>query len=231
MKIIRVILAVLLILAICASASADGLSYGIRHVSRDLPMVAITMDDCANINIVYETFQYCVEHEVYITFFPIGYNLHAKDAAIWQEIAASPWAEIGSHTMHHYCWEKCRKVTIGQELDDFSAKLDEVLGYHYDLRVVRPPHGHYSTTRQGGNASTVQAITEAHGYDHVILWDVSQTTASKCLSSVKNGSILLFHAYAKDMKCVKTIIPKLQERGLQMVTVSMLLEAEAAQQE
>ena len=91
------------------------------------------------------------------------------------------------------------------------------------MKAVRPPHGHCTTTRQGGDIKTVQKITAAHGYSHVILWDVSDTTASSCLKNVKNGSILLFHAHKKDMNCIMAIVPKLKERGLTCVTVSELL--------
>lgn len=224
----RFLLLLSLVLVLCFSLALaeDEWPYAIRKGSASSPMVAITMDDCSSIKIVEQTFRYCVEQEVYITFFPIGVNVKPEDAAIWREIAESPWAEIGCHTQHHYCWEKCHKATIGKELDEFRQTLDNVLGYHYPVQQVRPPHGHYRTTREGGNSKTIQKITTEHGFPHIILWSIDVVDAPKVLRQVKNGSIMLYHAYNLDLKCIRGIVPTLKERGYQPVTVSMLLGME-----
>lgn len=54
-------------------------------------------------------------------------------------------------------------------------------------------------------------------------WDVSQTDPAKALRQVQSGSILLYHANAKDVRCLRTLIPALQEAGYTLCTVSELL--------
>ena len=96
-----------------------------------------------------------------------------------------------------------------------QQKLDEMLGYHYPMQVMRPPFG--STSKR------VAAAVASVGYMSVVKWDVSQTDASKAIYDVQNGSILLYHARAKDIQCLKKLIPKLLEQGYECVTVSELL--------
>ncbi len=41
---------------------------------------------------------------------------------------------------------------------------------------------------------------------------------------MKNGSILLFHTQAKDIRCLEELIPRLLEDGYELVTVSEMLD-------
>ena len=49
----------------------------------------------------------------------------------------------------------------------------------------------------------------------------------KALKDVQNGSILLFHAQKKDSLFLDKLIPELQARGFEMVTVSELFGFDA----
>lgn len=97
-----------------------------------------------------------------------------------------------------------------------QQKIDEILGYHYPMQVLRPPQGKT-------NATVANAIADI-GYLSVARWDVSQTNATQALKATQNGSILLYHARAKDIRCLTTLIPALQEQGYECVTVSDLLD-------
>ena len=67
----------------------------------------------------------------------------------------------------------------------------------------------------------VEAIEEA-GYLHAVRWDVSQTDPDQAMKDVENGSILLYHANPKDVRCLRQLIPALLE-NYECVTVSELL--------
>ena len=67
----------------------------------------------------------------------------------------------------------------------------------------------------------VNAIAEA-GYLHAVRWDVSQTDPEKAVKDVQNGSILLYHANTKDVRCLEKLIPALLT-DYTCVTVSELL--------
>ena len=60
-----------------------------------------------------------------------------------------------------------------------------------------------------------------YGFDHIVHWDVSETKdLQKALKKIQNGSILLFHAQKKDSLFLDKLIPELQARGFEMVTLS-----------
>ena len=65
-------------------------------------------------------------------------------------------------------------------------------------------------------------IVMKFGYDHAVLWTVSQTDPALAIQEVKNGSILLFHARHRDYQCLVELIPQLLEAGFEPVTVSEL---------
>lgn len=218
----------LLLLTLWGAAAADStLPWAVRHGDRESKRIAITVDDCGYIEQVRNIWALCQELGVKVTFFPAGRNLHEEDAELWREIAASPLAEIGSHSQRHYDWAKCIRFSVKEDMELFQQTLDRVLGYHYQTRSFRPPYGHCTTTRDGAKQHELIRIAAQCGYDHVILWDVSQTDPKKAVKDVKNGSILLYHANRKDYVCLTTLLPQLLEMGYEPVTVSELLGFDA----
>lgn len=96
-----------------------------------------------------------------------------------------------------------------------------VLGYHYPLRLLRPPYGEYKDSTRN-----FLPMFEQYGVEKVVLWDVSQTDPYKAFEDVQNGSILLYHTNEKDYECLKILVPMLKEAGYELVTVSELLGLE-----
>lgn len=214
------IMALLLCLLFVCSAAAAELSFTVRNGDRSIKRICITVDDCANTEMLQAIFELGQELEIPMTFFTLGYVLKEEDADLWRAIAESD-CEIGNHTYYHDSLPQMKRSAIVKTLNDVQERLDEVLGYHYPIQVVRPPYGNMRI----GNASNmpvVNALRDA-GYNHAVLWDVSQTDPAKCIKNVKNGSILLFHTIKKDYACLQTLLPQLQEQGYEFVTVSEML--------
>ena len=112
---------------------------------------------------------------------------------------------------------------IISQLTRTQTRLDEVLGWHYAMQVMRPPYGRLSADpSHKSDLWVVEAIEDA-GYVHAVRWDVSQTDPDKALRDVQCGSILLYHANARDIRCLTRLIPDLVEAGYECVTVSELL--------
>ena len=155
-----------------------------------------------------------------MTFFPLGDQLKKADADLWRAIADSD-CEIGSHTNHHTNWQHMSYNGICIHLYRTQECLDEVLGYHYEVRWYRPPFGHLGTNND--SEKIIIRTIRLFGYDHALLWDVSSSNdADVAIRKVKNGSILLFHAREKDYRCLEKLIPMLLEEGYEPVTVSAL---------
>ena len=212
MKIINLILALLLV---CLPLAARGESATVvRHGDRSLPKIAITVDDCYDSQYVLAAVELCEQYGVPVTFFPIGKALKYADGPMWQR-ALDAGCEIGNHTWGHKVLTCLTSREIRFQMLRIQQKVDQMLGYHYPMQVMRPCGGYTS--------AKVQRAVASVGYGYVVKWDVSTTDPAKALRQVQNGSILLYHARAKDLCCLEALIPALLAQGYECVTVSELL--------
>lgn len=218
------------LLTSCAPARAVENGFTVFHGSREAPRVALTVDDCYNAENVAAILALCRETRTPVTFFVIGQALKAKDAPLWRSVAASG-CEIGNHTWSHARLPDLNSRDIKRQLSKTQQRLDEVLGFPYRMRVMRPPYGALSQNPKHKSDVWVVEAIEAAGYVHAVRWDVSQTDPRKALRDVENGSILLYHANRKDIRCLTRLIPALKEAGYRCVTVSQLLNVDPAPEE
>ena len=211
--------ALVVILALCLgsvfSASAEtGLEkFRVSHGDPESNKIAITMDDVNEPEWVWKSVELCREYGITMTFFPNGRNIFEEDADHWRDVVASG-CEIGSHGWDHRSLKKIETRTeMFWELGKVQQVLDQVLGYHYPIRWYRPTYGEMGDQYE---------IVKKFGYDHAILWTVSETDPDKAFPLVGNGSILLYHARKRDYDCLVQLIPRLLEAGFEPVTVSGL---------
>lgn len=211
----------LLMLALCffwtaaaASASTETEAVSVRHGDRSAPRIAITIDDCYDIDHIASAVALCEKHGVSMTFFVIGNALKFADGDVWQR-ALDAGCEIGNHSWGHTDLTRLTARKIRFHMLRTQQKIDELLGYHYPMQVMRPPLG--KTNRK------VRDAIASVDYRAVVRWDVSQTNPVQALREVQNGSILLYHGRAKDIACLEELLPRLLEAGYACVTVSELL--------
>ena len=220
-RLAAVLLCLCLLYGAAAAEGAEDLlkDFMLFHGSRDSRKIAITMDDVNEREWVWKSADLCRQYGVTMTFFPVGFNLKEEDRENWKAVIDSG-CEIGSHSSVHNAFHDIGEwVAIGR-LGRFQEKLDQVLGFHYEVRWFRPPFGRI-TDRHDSSKAMVSAI-RTYGYDHIVRWDMSENEADKAFAKVKNGSILLFHARHKDYVCLTELIPRLLEAGYEPVTVSEL---------
>lgn len=214
--------ATLLSLPVALADEEDPLSvFAIRHGRRDEKKIAVTVDDFFNLDWGWKIRDMWHEMGVVGTFFPLGIRILPEDGPKWQEVI-DDGIEIGSHNWGHYPMGKSDTYSIVYSLGRTQQALDAALGYHYQINSFRPPEGNIKDGN--GSSKTFRRGVNIFGYEHVVLWDVSQTNPELALQKVQNGSILLFHTRKKDYDCMKAIIPQLLEQGYEFVTVSELLE-------
>lgn len=206
------------------SARAVEQGYTVFHGDREKPAVALTVDDCYDIERVTEILNLCQAHGVPVTFFVVGSALRDADTEVWLR-ALELGCEIGNHTWSHPKLPELDARRIQEQLSRTQTRLDEVLGGHYPMQVMRPPYGSLAQNpHHKSDGWVVNAIAKA-GYLHAVRWDVSQTDPDQAMKDVENGSILLYHANAKDVRCLEQLIPTLRE-NYACVTVSELLGLE-----
>ena len=190
----------------------------VRYGDREQKQIAITIDDCYDTDHVLAAIELCEEFEIPVTFFPIGNALKYADGELWQR-AIDVGCEIGNHSWGHKDLTGLSDRQIRFQMLRTQQKLDGMLGYHYPMQVMRPPYG--TTSKR------VSTAVASVGYLSVVKWDVSQTDAGKAFHDVQSGSILLYHARSKDIRCLKELVPRLLEQGYECVTVSELLGFDA----
>ncbi len=215
----------LCLLAAAGSAAAEtGLEqFAVRHGNEESPRIAITMDDVWETEWVWRSAELCEKYGIHMTFFPCGVNLAEEDRDSWRRVIELG-NEIGCHSYFHESFRDDTVANLQARLTRFQKKLDAVLGFHYATRWFRPPFGNI-TDQDGTNRSAYAAAKKA-GYDHVLLWNVSNTDPTQALHVARNGCIMLFHARKADYECLEILIPQLLEAGFEPVTVSALFGLE-----
>lgn len=187
-------------------------NFKVRRGDPESKKIAITMDDFNEPEWGWKAVELCKQYGIRITFFPNGRYIYEEDAEHWRDAVESGF-EIGSHGYDHRSLPKLESDwTVLSILGKHQQQLDLVLGYHYQIRWYRPPYGNVAHTN----------TLKKFGYDHALLWTVSQTDPDKAIKEAKNGCIMLFHARKKDYECLEKLIPMLLEAGFEPVTVSEL---------
>ena len=195
-------------------------NFVVRNGDRDVKKVAITVDDGWDLDYLRKIHELSVELDFPITWFMVGTQFRPEDKELWEDILAHG-SEIGNHTWKHSRLLKFSMSNGDTQVRLMQERVDEVLGYHYPLRLLRPPYGEYKNKEKN-----FLPIFQKYGVEKVVLWDVSQTDPHKAFKATKNGSILLYHTRKADFECLKVLIPMLKEAGYELVTVSELLGLE-----
>ena len=68
----RFLLMLLVLCLLTPSALAAGKGYTVRNGDRDTPSVALTIDDCINMDQVQRAVELCRQYNVQVTFFVVG---------------------------------------------------------------------------------------------------------------------------------------------------------------
>ncbi len=214
------ILTMALILIATTALAALPENYVMRNGDRESKRISITVDDCFNPEVVRAMHELCVELDFPITWFVVGYDFMPEDKELWREILEFG-SELGNHTWKHSCLPNHSLSNTEVQLRLTQERVDEVLGFHYPLRMLRPPYGEYKNEER----NLLPYFYEL-GVEKVVLWDIDETDPQKAFKQTKNGSILLFHTNKKDLECLKVLIPMLKDAGYELVTASELLGME-----
>ena len=203
-----------------SSAFALPPEYVVRNGSREVPKISITVDDGWDLDMLRKIHELSVELDFPITYFMVGSQFRPEDRELWEEIFAHG-SELGNHTWKHSKLLSFSTSNANTQVRLAQERVDEVLGYHYPLRLLRPPYGQYKNAEKN-----FLNVFYSHGVEKVILWDVSQTDPQQAFKDVQNGSILLYHTRKADYECLQTLVPMLRDAGYELVTVSNLLGLE-----
>ena len=200
----------------------NGISSGGRVIDPTRPMIALTFDDGPAPDIGNALMDELEAVGGRATFFLVGNISTGEKATAELQRMVANGHEVANHSWDHdiHLSKKGREY-IRNEFDKADAAIREASGVEPTL--IRLP---------GGNVSDdVRAVIEKP----LIYWSIdtldwktkdAQSTIDAVLDNAKDGDIVLMHEiWSATGEACKTIIPKLAERGFQLVTVSELIEA------
>ena len=208
----------------------------ISHGNKDSVKVALTLDDAWDLDLVRKAIDVLTEKQVKASFFPVGSAI-AKGPELWRE-AVEKGFELGNHTYSHAYVDGLSEKNIKAELDKWQNAVDKALGEHYDTKYFRPPGMHGFTSDVGrkkyGGIITGYGLTTILWGDHVdTYYDIYRKQGTKVdpkmvaeyiAGNCKGGEIILMHFVRPDVEALSMICDKLKEKGLEMVTISELIE-------
>lgn len=182
------------------------------------PMVALTFDDGPGKR-TGELLNQLEKYNAHATFFMLGQKISSYQAEVrrMKEIGC----ELGNHSYDHKDLAKLDAAGVKGQVDSTNNKINEATGS--GATVMRPPYGSI-----GG------AMREQVGMP-MILWNIdtldwktrdAKATVDQVMGKAKDGDIILMHdIHSETIDAALELIPKLQEAGFQLVTVSELAAA------
>jgi peptidoglycan/xylan/chitin deacetylase (PgdA/CDA1 family) len=192
-------------------------------------LVALTFDDGPDPTYTPTVLRLLDQADAKATFFLIGEHVQAHPALVRDEVAAG--MQIGDHTWSHPHLTTLSTTAATSEIEQGRAAL-EAAGAG-PIQLFRAPYG--LITAQELTAVEGRGLIPVHwslALDHWTSWADPVAAARSIADEIRPGDIVLAHD-ARDggidrvstMRIVQAILPLLQQRGYELVTVSELLAA------
>lgn len=189
------------------------------------PYLCLTFDDGPDKIQTQKVLSILEKYEVKATFFVLGEEVEYQKEIL--KLVYNAGHQIGNHFYKHINIKKAGKDEIRESIVSNNELIRSVIGVA--PTVVRPPYGIVTENLKEVCAELNMSI---------VLWtddkdsrDWAKTPESTIISNVtkkvSNGDIFLFHdgdkSYTNTLSAIDVIIPSLQKKGYQFVTVDTLL--------
>lgn len=194
----------------------------IRRIPTEAPLVALTLDDAID----YDVLDLLAERNVKATLFLTGAWAEARPDTVLR--AAQEGHELANHTWSHPQLRPFGAAGTRHQIQSASLSLEQVVGAP-TIPAFRPPFGEWD--------QAVLAGVAAEGYD-LYLWDIDSpgyrpgvgaaAVVQHIVSRAQPGSIVLMHPLATaDRQAIGAVIDELRGAGLEPARLSDLLYAAA----
>lgn len=200
-------------------ASLEGKEAEVRctNIDPDGKMIALTFDDGPG-KYTKELVDCFKKYNAHGTFFVLGQNAQIFEDEIKAEQEAG--CEIASHTWDHPNLDNLGASAIAEQVKKTDDVIEKLTGSPPDL--IRTPYGATSQTTK----DTVKKP--------IIFWSIdtldwktrnTESTVNVVMEEAQDGDIVLMHDIHEPTKnAAIQLIPKLIDKGFQLVTVSELAE-------
>jgi len=199
------------------------------YIDPDKPMIALTFDDGPMPGVTDKILDVLEQYHARATFFVCGWRFQQDCMKDIARRMVTLGCEIGNHTFEHADISKQNIVEKRYAIEATNKVVYDATGYV--MHSLRPPGGH--------NEWEVNRVARSDDMA-VVLWSQSgnvhefdpEKVAENVLKQAVNGrelqdgDIVLLHDTKPHMvDAVKILIPKLLDKGYQLVTVWELLNS------
>ena len=193
-------------------------SKGDVNIDASKPMVALTFDDGPGER-TGELLAQLEKYNAHATFFMQGKNIPGKEDFVkkMKEIGC----ELGNHSYDHPQLTKLSADKIANQIGTTNDLIQQAAGS--TATVMRPPYGAINDT-----------VKSSVGLP-MILWSIdtldwktrnAQSSIDTVMNDVQDGDVILMHdIHTESIDAALVLIPKLEEAGYQLVTVSEMAKA------
>ncbi len=221
---------VLGVFSVIIASSAVGSAVSAATTPRKIPIycvekqekiISISFDAAWGNEDTQQLIDILAKYNIKATFFVVGQWVDKYPASV--KALSDAGHEIENHSNTHPHMPTLSRGEMLQEIKTCNDKIESVTGKRPTL--LRAPYGDY-------NNALVDTLQEMNM--HCIQWDVdsldwknlsSEEIYQRVTSSVKSGSIVLFHNAAKNTpEALPRILEKLLSEGYQFVPISQLID-------
>ena len=189
-----------------------------RQIDPTKPMLALTFDDGPYAPSTERILEALEKVNGRATFFVVGSRIAGREETL-QKIAQSG-SEIGNHTFDHAILKDLSETEIQKQFAKTAETIEAVTGQKPSL--LRCPGGVIPTHLQKPlPCPNVFWSIDTKDWSH----QNAKRTADIVLREAKDGDIVLMHdLFVPTAEAVEMMLPELQRRGFQFVTVSELMQ-------
>jgi peptidoglycan/xylan/chitin deacetylase (PgdA/CDA1 family) len=198
--------------------------------------VALTFDDGPDPHATPLILDTLRNHDVKATFFVVGRDV-AEHPHLLRRIVEEGHT-LGNHTYNHFDMSTLSPPRMRQELHRTQEAVDEALGYHYPMVLMRPPYGEPYFKNPGMLPVFQRVVREQELF--VVMWTddsqdwllteqphmVLQNVVRVEVSKRRDGTdrVLLLHdTHQQTVDALPEIIDHYRESGVQFTDVNELL--------
>jgi peptidoglycan/xylan/chitin deacetylase (PgdA/CDA1 family) len=194
--------------------------------------VALTFDDGPNPRTTPRILATLREQDVKATFFVVGSQVE-KHPDLLRQIVEEGHV-IGNHTYDHANLSKLSTEQMRNELQSTQEAVDKALGYHHEMKIMRPPYGEPYFDGSDALPAFRKVVRQEQLFP--VIWTIDtqdylmaddprgivKTVASQ--DKAERDQVVLMHdIHPQDVRALPGVIDHLERSGRQFVGVDQLL--------
>ena len=181
--------------------------------------IAITVDDCYQVNNLKTICQLAYDNGGKLTIFPIGENFAKTDMDKIMMTCVQAGFELENHTWSHARIFRLSEEQMASEIWSQSNGLNQLLGVNYHQHFFRFMGGDGEYDQRSHN------YLKQLGYKGIAHWTYSgsDTDIEKLKTTLEPGAIYLFHTTDIDLRKLQSFIPYAVSQGYKLATLNDVL--------